>query len=276
MNIFRVILLTLFFALTMLFFAQNSANMHTTSSLTLDLWWVKLSSPALALYVLVIISLLAGIIFGSLTYLPGNRYLQEKNRQDKQKIKNLSKEITIMEKIREESMTKEVPNEREHPLHEQEDMVKSSGSSAGVMALISVFAVFVVLVVFYYYTDQQFSKYQDQLQSSVKQSKQAAEKASEVEKAGKALRDEMNELKTQDSKQTAVLKEHSGKIKELEDLPQKTVDYMNMMVIKEYAAKIDQLLESSVSDQDRKMLMDARKPLEKLLKSYENRLDDQQ
>lgn len=279
MNILRVILLTLFFALTMLFFVQNSVNMDTTASLTLDLWWIKLTSPAMALYVLVIICLAAGIFFGALTYLPGNRYLQERIKQDKQKIKNLSKEITEMEKareekIRKESMTEETPVMEDKPLHEHEPIVRSSGSSAGVIALISVFAVFVILVVFYYYVDQQFSKYQGRLEASVEQSQQAAAKAAEVEKAGKALRDEMNQVENHVRKQSTTLKEHTRKIQALEDLPQKTMDYMNMMIMKEYAAKIDQLLDSSDSDQDRKMLMDARKPLEKLLNNYEDRLKD--
>ncbi len=295
MNAIRVLFLTLVFALSMLFLVQNTQVLDTRASLVLDLWWVKLSSPEIAFYVFIFLCLILGIVFGALTFLPGNRDLREDLRLLRVKIKRLTQEVIDMQKKEdishekpeaaqdqtspkeeaesvpepEKSQEPEAPEDA-HPAEKpprmpeepiKEDQVVRVGGAAGKAALVGIFALFILLTLFYYYVDQQLNDFQTRMDMAVESSNLASELATTAERDSAELREEVSGL-------AMSLQQQEKEIIALKRLPQDTVDYLTLMFINQYAVNMEQLIEEAETDEDREMLSGVLDSLNSALKHY--------
>lgn len=280
MNAVRVLFLTLVFALSMLFLVQNTQVLDTRAGLILDLWWVELSSPEIAFYVFIFLCLIFGIIFGAVTFFPGNRELRAKLRLLRIRIKSLTQEVIAMHKKDEtpqepERTQEPKPLEEPDSVHEksdlpqgpyQEDVVIKTGGAAGKAALVGVFAIFVLLTAFYYYVDQKISDFQAQMDLTIESSTQAAELAQRIEQETKGFNRDIAGL-------TRSLQKHEKEISALQSLPQDTMNYLTMMLISEYAVKVDGLLEKAETEEDREMLSGVLDSLGKALEHYRKKVE---
>ncbi len=278
MNTFRVLFLTAVFAFSMLFLVQNSQILDTESSLFLDLWWVKLSSPDIAFYVFVFICFIAGLVFGIFTFLPGNRDLRKKLRPIKAKIKELRGEIIAMQK-KEEIKTEEVVEQEKvadqsanHPETEEkieEPVVhtKKSGSASAKIALAGVVVLFVVISVFYFHAEQKFQEFQAKVDMTMQNSLMISEAMEEVSNVNNDVKNELSSLISVISEQEKQLKTHEEMLEEVHNIPQQTMDYLTLMLMKEYSVKIGQLMESAGED-DQQMLQDVLESLDTALEHY--------
>jgi hypothetical protein len=278
-NALRVLLLTLVFALSMLFLVQNTQVLDTRASLMLDLWLVELSSPQIAFYVFVSLCFILGIIFGAITFSPGNRESREKLKLLRLKIKNLTQEIIGMQK--KQDTHEQTPAESSDELQEQEttegftsppeqqtieeDAVIKPGGTAGKAALIGVFALFILLTALYFFVDQRLSDFQNRMDLTVQNSALAVDLAQRLEQDNEKLKEEVSML-------SSSLMEHEKEISSLQRLPQDTMDYLTMMLINEYAVNISQLIEKADSDEDREMLEDVLDSIGKALDHYKGKV----
>ncbi len=278
MNAFRVLFLTAIFAFSMIFLFQNTQVLDNRLSLVLDLWWTQLSSPEIALYLFIFLCLLAGIIFGALTFFPGNKELRRSLKTLKLKIKSLTREIIDMQKkeeVLEDKSQEKTDHPQEPPIEEDRDLkeqpaaegaaVKPAGA-AGRIALAGVLALFVILTGFYFFVDQRLEQIQTSLDDSIQSSVLAVAIAERVDQETAGFREDIEDLST-------ALDSHAQDIAELQRLPQDTMDYLTMMLINEYTVKIQQLLKSAETAKDRSVLAEALDSLEKALSHYMNKVD---
>ena len=276
MNVFRVLFLTIIFALSMLFLVQNTQVLDTRANLILDLWWVRFSSPEIAFYLIVFLALIFGVIFGAVTFFPGNKELRENLRLLKIKIKSLTQEIIDMQKKEDVQDEKQEEKKEPEPVEEarpgyspmeedvtiktgDKDMVIRTGGAAGKTALVGVFAVFILLVAFYFYVDQKISEYQRHMDL-------VTEESASVAVSTQRMQQDISSL-------SRSLQEHEEEISALQNLPQETMDFLTMMLINEYQVKVDQLIERAETEEDREMLGELLESLEKTLEYYRDKVD---
>lgn len=278
MNTFRVLFLTLVFALSMLFLIQNTQVLDQSVTLVLDLWWAEFNSPAIDMYVIVFLCLLLGTVFGVIAFFPGNRDLRRKHKMQKAELKNLTQEVLDMQKSEdtredkpEETADSQSP-ESTHAARRPEAQslgddleVKPNGTS-GKIALVGVFVMFILLTGFYFFMDQKINQFQNQMDSTIADSTQAVELARKVDRETAGYREEIEKL-------TRTQNRHQEEIAALQSLPQDTMDYLTMMLINEYSVKIDQLMKSAGTEEDRKLLEDIKKSLGKALGHYREKTD---
>ena len=276
MNALRVLFLTLVFAFGILFLVQNTQVLDNRISLALDLWWVQLSTPYMAFYIFIFLALMLGIIFGAVTFFPGNKELRENLKLLRIKIKGLTQEVIELHKkedIHEDGKSeKEVPEPAEETLDLPEDptldkdTVIKTGGSSGKTALVGVFALFVLLTAFYFYIDQKISSFQGRMDMVIEDSLTSAELAAKAERETLVLQEDISNL-------SGILQEQEKEISQLRRLPQDTMDYLTMMKIDEYAANINQLMETAGTEADREMLAEILKSLQKAMDHYADKAD---
>jgi uncharacterized membrane protein YgaE (UPF0421/DUF939 family) len=291
-NVFKILFLTLIFAMGFLFLFQNAHVLDTRASLILDLWWVKYSSPEVVFYVFVFVCFVFGIVFGALTFFPGNKELRKNLKLLRIKIKNLTQEVTAMhkkEEIPEEKSQEEMdsrPEEAEEPRLEAEkepgpapeskdppkyapfdqEVVVKTGEASGKAALIGVFAVFILLVAFYFYIDQKISEFQSHMDLSIEKSELAAELVQKVQQESEGFKEDLSAF-------SSSLREQEKELSALKSLPQDTMDYLTLMLINDYMAGIDQLTQRAATDEDKEMLEAVRDSLARALKHYTEKVD---
>ena len=279
MNAFRVLFLTLVFALSMLFLIQNTQVLDTPASLMLDLWLIELNSPHIAFYVFVFLCFILGIIFGAITFSPGNRESRRKLNLLRLKIKNLTQEIIGMQKkedideqkpaessdkLQEKGTTEEFKSPPEQQTMEKDAVIKPGGA-AGKAALIGVFALFILLTALFFFVDQRISDFRNRMDLTVQNSAMAVDLAQRLEQDNAKLKEEVSML-------SSSLMEHEKEISTLQRFPQDTMDFLTMMLINEYAVKISQLIEKADSDEDREMLEDVLDSIGKALDHYKDKI----
>ncbi|WP_028573747.1 hypothetical protein [Desulfonatronovibrio hydrogenovorans] len=271
MNAFRVIFLTLVFALCMLFLVQNSQVLGSRAEIFLDLGWVRLISPETAIYIFVFLCLLAGIIFGVMTFSPGNREARIKLKESKDRIRNLTREIKEMQKKEDiqEEVSKENQEEDIQAEQTRDEPVSSeisspppkSGNTAGKAALAGVVAIFVLLSVFYFYVDQKIAGFQDGFDQAVTQADDAKQRIVDLDRENAELREQLSLLASQAEKQ-------EQELAKLHDLPGQTINYLTLLVLGEYSSGLSQLMESASTDQDRHYLEEVIKSIEAARKHF--------
>ncbi|MFP4110599.1 MAG: hypothetical protein ACLFTF_06185 [Desulfonatronovibrio sp.] len=276
MNTFRVLFLTLVFALSMLFLIQNTQALDASVTLDLDLWWAELSSPLMDMYVVVFLCLLLGAVFGVIAFFPGNRELRRKHKLQKARLKNLTQEVLDMQKTEdvqenkqeETTQAAQTAEETRRPggkILEEDLEVKPSGTS-GKIALVGIFVMFILLTGFYFFMDQKMTQFQNQMDSTIAESAEAVELARKVDRETAGYREDIENLaRTQN--------QHQEEIAALQSLPQDTMDYLTMMLINEYSVKIDQLMKSAGTEEDRELLEDIKKSLGRALGHYQEKID---
>lgn len=278
MNTFRVLFLTLVFAMSMLFLVQNTQVLDQSVTLVLYLWWAEFSSPATSMYMIVFLCLLLGIIFGVIAYFPGNRGLRRKHKLQKARLKNLTQEVLDMQKSedtqenrQEETAdrqtpepTEEIPRPGAHTL-EEDLAVKPTGTS-GKIALVGIFVMFILLTGLYFFIDQKMTQFQNQMDTTIASTAEAVELARKVDQETAGYQEEIEKL-------TRTQNQHKEEIAALQSLPQDTMDYLTMMLINEYSVKIDQLMKSAGTEEDRELLKDIKKSLGRALGHYQEKID---
>ena len=284
MNVLKALLLILAAAAGFIFFFQNTHVLDSSTSLVLDLWWVKFTSPELVFYWFVLMCFVFGIVFGAFAFFPGNKELRKSLKLLKAKIRELTQEITAMhkkdeltqEKIEDgqapgpEEVKEAGPEPEPHFQPEQasvdREVVVKTGEASGKSALVGVFALFILLVAFYFYIDQKISGIQSHMEQSVEKSELASRMAQKAEENSQVLREDLQAV-------SMSLKEHEKEISALKSLPQDTMDHLTMMQVNDYLAGIEQLVQRAATLEDKEMLEAVRESLDKALEHYREKTD---
>ncbi len=270
MNALRVIFLMFVFAAVMLVISQNTATLGYRAPLELDLWLVHLTSPSMAMYVFVFLCFILGIIFGALTFYPGNREIRENLRLLRNRINLLKEELMTLEQQKKQELKdiQEQAAPEEKPIREEPVLVHTS-SAWGKAAMAGFVITFILLVVFYYYA-------QTEMDLLKKRMSESEEKAVHLTQATEDSLSSMEEtllsleLKFQDEtgKIEERLRDIDEEIQILERQPQKTRDYLTLMHLQQYMQNLEYLQQGAESEIDREKLDQAGEMLQKAIEHY--------
>ena len=289
MNAFRLIFLLLLFSAVMLGLSQNTETLGLKAPLALDLWFIELALPQMAMYVFIFFCFLLGIIFGVITFFPANKDVRERLKVLRKRLRLLQEDLKTAEMERAGLIMKR--QEKITPEQEafKEEIVSSTSSRAwGKAAMAGCTVIFVILVGLYYYGHTEFEKVHEQAaateekatgmiednRSSLENLKQDFRAAdARLEKLEQGLREETESLWDTAGKMQEKLEEHSREISELQLIPMQTRDYLTLMHLEQYLQTLDYLKQGAKTDADRKRLQEAAEAIRKSLEHYREKSD---
>lgn len=105
MRYMKVLLLTLFFFVSMIFFIQNTAALSELMVLELDILGLELVSKQLPFYLIVLISFVAGAIFSLAYFLSEKLRLAKEFKAAKAKLAALEQEVNSLRNLPLETQT---------------------------------------------------------------------------------------------------------------------------------------------------------------------------
>ena len=303
MNAFRLIFLLLVFAAVMLGLSQNTETLGLKAPLELDLWFIELSLPQVAMYVFIFFCFLLGIIFGIITFFPANKESREKLKVLRKKLRLLQEDFKTAEMER----ARQIMKRQEQITPDQEafkdEIVSATSSRAwGKAAMAGFVLLFGVVVALYYYGHTEFHKVHEQTAAteekttrmiedtqtslnSLKQDFRASDtKLDNLEQDFRVADKKLGELESQFIKETAkirdttenmqnMLEEHSQEISELKLIPVQTRDYLTRMHLEQYLQTLDYLKQGAETDSDIKRLQEASEKVRKALEHYREKSD---
>ncbi len=272
MNAFRVIFFMLVIAAALLVLVQNTDTLGHQAPLELDLWLFQLTSPAIAMYVVVFLIFILGIIFGALTFYPGNRELKENLRLLRNKADLLKEELRTVESQRAHKLREiRVQTGTEEAVSPDQTIEAYSGQVWGKSAMAGCVIVIILLVVFYYYTlrdMEQTHQRMDQAEESLASHDQQLEEVELlIEDEAERSHSRIDDLQDQ-------LDAHSGEIETLKLQPQKTVDFITLLHLRETLQTLRYLVMEAETEEDRDSLIDAGQMLQRAIEHYEDKLQD--
>ncbi len=303
MNAFRLIFLLLVFSAVMLGLSQNTETLGLKAPLELDLWFIELSLPQMAMYVFIFFCFLLGIIFGVITFFPANIDAKERLKVLRKKLRLLQEDLRTAEMERASLIMKR--QEKITPDQEafKEEIVSSTSSRAwGKAAMFGCAVLFVILVVLYYYGHSEFQKVHEQAAATEEKAtsmiednrssldnleqdfRAADKKLADLEKDFRAadaklgkleqdFKEETEHLRDTASSIQEKLEKHSGEISELQLIPVQTRDYLTLMHLEQYLQTLDYLKQGAETDADVKRLQDAADEVRKALEHYQEKPD---
>ncbi len=289
MNAFRLIFLLLVFAAVMLGLSQNTETLGLKAPLELDLWFIELSLPQVAMYVFIFFCFLLGIIFGIITFFPANREAREKLKVLRKKLRLLQEDFKTAEMERARQIMKR--QEKISPDEEafKEEIVSSASSRAwGKAAMAGCVVLFFTLVALYYYGHTEFEKVHEQTKANMEKTtgmiedtqssldnlehdfRDADKKLGELDRE---FREETAKLQDATENMQEKLQKHSGEISELKLIPVKTRDYLTVMHLEQYLQTLGYLKKEADTEEDRKRLQEAAEEVRKALEHYREKSD---
>ncbi|EFI34547.1 hypothetical protein Dthio_PD1919 [Desulfonatronospira thiodismutans ASO3-1] len=289
MNAFRLIFLLLVFAAVMLGLSQNTETLGLKAPLELDLWFIELSLPQVAMYVFIFFCFLLGIIFGIITFFPANREAREKLKVLRKKLRLLQEDFKTAEMERARQIMKR--QEKISPDEEafKEEIVSSASSRAwGKAAMAGCVVLFFILVALYYYGHTEFEKVHEQTKANMEKTtgmiedtqssldslehdfRDADKKLGELDRE---FREETAKLQDATENMQEKLQKHSGEISELKLIPVKTRDYLTVMHLEQYLQTLGYLKKEADTEEDRKRLQEAAEEVRKALEHYREKSD---
>ncbi|WP_045211995.1 hypothetical protein [Desulfonatronovibrio magnus] len=296
MNAFRVIFLTLVFAFSMLFLVQNSQVLDTRDPLLLNLWLAELSTPAVSFYVFVFVCFVTGLIFGLITFLPGNREVKDRLHLVRLKSRQLKGEILNMHKEHEKALMKDEP--QQEPQHDSESQAESippsdeprpyskpspAGGIAGITALAGVIILFAVGAYFYYCLHERLNETAQQNHLTLEMVSENTAGIGQLNSQGTFLLEEVYRVEALVSEQDIAYQEaveqlgqrvdeHEQIINALRNIPRQTADYITLLLIHEYTSRIEYLREKA-PEEDQETLNEVLQSLESALEHYRIKID---
>ncbi len=293
MNTFRVIFFFLAFTAALLVLIQNFQPLGYSSSLVLDLWFFRLTSPEISFYIFVFFCFVLGIVFALITFYPGNRELRKNLKLLQNRVKLLREEYMTVEKEREQELKNrqaELESSEESPGAASEHEHKSG--LAGKVAVGGCIILLVALVGLYYHSLQEREQLQEQmadLEKAVQEEitpvkkdvttterrleeldKTLQERTARIRSVQDQLQEESQQIKAMQDK----LQEHAGELEVLQRLPQQTRDYLKLIRLQEYLQSIKYLELEAETEEDKERLQEAGQVLEEAIEHFRDKKPD--
>ncbi|WP_291319672.1 LapA family protein [Desulfonatronospira sp.] len=289
MNAFRLLFLLLVFAAVMLGLSQNTETLGLKAPLELDLWFTELAFPQMAMYIIVFLCFLLGIIFGVITFFPANREAREKLKIQRKKLRLLQEDLKTAEMERARHIMKR--QEKITPDEEafKDEIVSSASSRAwGKAAMAGCVVLFVILIALYYYGHTELEKVHKQASATKEKTTGMIEENRNIldsldsdfrvadQKLGQLdsdFRDEAAKLQERTISIQEMLEKHSREISKLQLMQAETRDYLTLMQLEQHQRTLDYLKRVAETDENMQPLLDAADEVREALEYYREKLD---
>ncbi|MFO8031017.1 MAG: hypothetical protein R6U22_00575 [Desulfohalobiaceae bacterium] len=265
MKFLKIIFLTLIFVLGLYFVMQNLQVLDRRMDMGLDLWLTAWSWGDIAIYVLLSISFILGLLFAILVFHPRRPETRQELQLLKDKSALLQQELATLQietrKKLQHRQEQAAPEGQQSEALAAQDPRHLSGSIWAKTALLGILGLFILLTVFYYYTDNQLQQLSQGLSSE-------QERTQSLEQA---LQEKTAELSSRSEQLQEKLAGQKEQIQELSRIPQQTRDYLTGFHLQNHINEIKQLEQEAETGQDRKSLQQAREALEAALTHYQDK-----
>ncbi|MFW6216464.1 MAG: hypothetical protein ACOC3Y_01410, partial [Desulfohalobiaceae bacterium] len=262
MKFLKILFLTLVFVLGLYFAMQNIQVLGRRVDLGLDLWLATWSWSNIAVYVLLSITFILGLLFAILVFHPRRPETRQELLLLRAKYALLQQELsTLQHETSQGLQQRQKQAAPEGQALGSQDHRSLTASAWSVTALLGILALFILLTVFYFYTDNQLQVLSQGL-SAEQQRTQSLEES---------LQDKTAELSSRSNQLQEELAGQKRTIQKLQRIPQQTRDYLTGFHLKNYIHEISQLEQETGTEQDRKKLQQAREALHAALTHYQDK-----
>ncbi|MFP4629900.1 MAG: hypothetical protein ACLFMQ_04145 [Desulfohalobiaceae bacterium] len=259
MKFLKMIFLTLVFVLGLYLVTQNIQVLERRLNLGLDLWLAQWDWGSIAVYVLLSISFILGLLFAILIFHPKRPETSQELQLLKAKSSLLQQELsTLQQETSQELQQRQPAGSQQETAPGAQDTGALAGSIWAKTALLGILGLFILLTVFYYYTDNQLQELSQGLSAE-------QEKTRELQDS---LQQKTSELSEQSQELQSRLADQKKQIQELHRIPQQTRDYLTAFHLQDYIQEIKQLEQEAEAGQDRENLEQAREAISSALEHY--------
>jgi ABC-type multidrug transport system fused ATPase/permease subunit len=243
---------------------QNIQVLSSKVDLGLDLWLGAWSLQSIAVYVLLSISFILGLLFAILIFHPRRPEIRQELRLLKNKSALLQQELSTLQ--HESSQELQQRLEQASPQAQQSQALAAQDPRSlkvsiwSHVALLGILGLFILLTVLYFYTDNKLQQLSQEL--STEQEK--------TQKLEESLQQKTARLSSRNQELEQELGGQKEQIQELRRIPQQTRDYLTGFHLRNYIHEIKQLEQEAETEQDRKSLQQAREALKAALTHYQD------